>query len=128
MKTTLLIFLSALVLSCAHKTYPTNGETIYKTGKNKQGQKLLDKSRSDLGFISSCQACHGKQGKRNPDCIIKWSYLSDASKYTVPYNDSLFFRFLDLDEKSNGNHALTGVHWNMSNSDKLDLIAYLKNL
>lgn len=46
----------------------------------------------------------------------------------VPYTDSLFFRFLEEDLKSNGQKALTGVHWKMSPQDKADLLVYIKSL
>ncbi len=129
------IILSALCLSivlaifsCAKHLYPTNGETIYKTGKNKNGKKLLDKSKSRITFVKGCKGCHGKNGDGNKDCIIQWSYLSNHQKLSIPYTDSLFFRFIDNDLKSDSSHAETGVHWNMSEQDKKDLLEFLKTL
>lgn len=127
-KLCLLLPIIAFIASCTQEIYPTNGETIYRTGKNLDGQRLLDKDRSQIKFIKSCQGCHGSNGNRTPDCGIKWSHLTDANALEVPYNDSLFFRFLDEDIKSNGNAAQTGVHWDMSMQDKQDLLDFLKTL
>ncbi len=117
-----------LVVSCTKQIYLTNGETIYRKGKDKNGEALLDKSKSSMTFIKNCQGCHGKNGDRNSNCIIKWSHLSDPKSLSMPYNDSLFFRFIDNDLKSDGTEAQTGVHWNMPDQDKKDLIEFLKTL
>jgi hypothetical protein len=124
----LLILTIILFISCSKVLYKTNGESIYKSGKNLSGKKLLDKSNSQITFIKNCQTCHGSSGTRNKDCNIQWSYLSNPNELAVPYTDSLFFRFLDQDLKSNGQPAITGVHWDMSLQDKKDLLDYLKTL
>lgn len=59
---------------------------------------------------------------------IKFRDLSDPAKHTVPYTDSLFFRFLDDDLFSDGTKADIGVIWKISDKDKRDLLAYLKTL
>lgn len=59
---------------------------------------------------------------------VKFSYLSNPDNFTVPYNDTLFFRFLDKDLKSDGTKANIGVIWKMSGQDKKDLLEYLKTL
>ncbi len=120
--------LMLIVAGCSVKSYLTNGEAIYRAGKNLQGQKLLDRKKSRIDFVKNCQGCHGKNGDAMDNCNIKWSWLSDPAKMAVPYNDSLFFRFLDKDIKSNGAPARTGVHWDMSAADKKDLIGFLKTL
>lgn len=117
-----------LVLSCSKQILLTNGETIYKTGRNLQGAKLLDKSASRVKIANSCKACHGKNGGRIIGVFIKFSYLSNSNNYTVPYNDTLFFRFLDRDLRSDGTKANIGVTWKMSEQDKKDLLNYLKTL
>ena len=122
--TVLLFFLT----NCSKYTYATNGETIYRTGKNKQAQLLLDKNKSQITFIRSCQGCHGKTGDRNSNCNIKYSHLSDAQKTKVPYTDPLFFRFLNDDVKSDGSIANTGVHFRLSTEDQQDLLLFLKSL
>jgi cytochrome c553 len=117
-----------VVLSCTKKTYVSNGEKIYKTGKNLQGERMLDKPASRIKIVGSCQGCHGKNGDRMNGVSIKFSYLSDPANFAIPYNDSLFYRFLAKDLNSNGTKANIGVIWKMSDQDKKDLLAYLKTL
>jgi hypothetical protein len=124
-----LLSVAAIVItSCSTKIFPTNGETIYRTGKNTSGDKLLDKSASRIKIAKSCITCHGKNGDRMNSVSIKFSYLSDPNNYAVPYNDTLFFRFLDQDLKSDETKANIGVIWKMSDKDKKDLLEYLKTL
>ena len=108
--------------------YATNGETIYKTGRNSEGEELLDKRNSFIKITGSCKTCHGKNGDRMKNSSIKFSDLSNPAKFPVPYTDSLFFRFLDHDLKSDGSKANIGVIWKMSTKDKTDLLEYLKTL
>lgn len=114
--------------SCTVKTYQTNGEAIYKTGRNLQGLAVLDRKASRIPLVNSCQTCHGKNGGRITRASVRFSDLSDAHRFSVPYNDSLFFRFLDQDLRSDGKKANIGVIWKMSDKDKRDLLAYLKTL
>jgi cytochrome c553 len=117
-----------VVISCTNKIYETNGETIYKTGRNIRGEKLINKTASRIKFVNNCQTCHGKYGDRMNNVSIKFSYLSNANNFEKPYNDSLFFRFIDYDIKSNGTKANIGIIWKMSDNDKKDLLKYLKSL
>jgi hypothetical protein len=121
-------FLAILIWSCSRKVYPTNGETIYKTGRNLQGEKLLNKSASRITIVHSCKTCHGDRGNRMGSVSIQFSYLSNPNNFAIPYNDSLFFRFLDRDLKSSGAKANIGVIWKMDDRDKIDLLEYLKSL
>ena len=115
-------------VSCTNKVYPTGGETIYKTGRNLQGEKLLDKSASRIKIVNNCKTCHGKNGDAMKGLSIKFTYLSNPNRFSVPYTDALFFRFLDHDLKSDGTKANIGVIWKMSDQDKKDLLDYLKTL
>lgn len=117
-----------IISACNKMVYDTNGETIYKTGRNQQGEKLLDKSKSRIKIVNSCKTCHGKDGNALNGISLKYNYLTNPDNFTIPYNDSLFFRFLDKDLKSNGVKANIGVIWKMSDKDKKDLIVYLKTL
>ncbi len=105
-----------------------NGERIYKMGKNIEGERLLDKSNSRIRWVTSCQNCHGKNGDRMRSIHINYSYLQDPKNFMVPYTDSLFYRFLDHDLKSDGTKANIGVIWKMSDRDKKDLLNYIKRL
>ncbi|MBI5371839.1 MAG: c-type cytochrome [Sphingobacteriales bacterium] len=123
-----LTLLFQLIISCTRKIYPTNGETIYRTGRNNQGQAVLDRDRSGLRTFKNCQGCHGKHGDRIKYAVLKFSFLSNPEIHETPYTDSLVKRFLDTDIKSNGQKANIGVRWNMTEQDKNDLIRFLKTL
>lgn len=124
----LLILTIMLFISCSKVLYKTNGESIYKSGKNLNGEKLLNKSASRIKMINSCITCHGKNGDRMNSVSIKFSYLSNPANFAIPYTDILFFRFLDHDLKSNGTKANIGVIWKMNDQDKKDLLDYLKKM
>ena len=113
---------------CSKTVYLTNGESIFKSGRNQDGEKVLDASASRIKIAHSCSTCHGKEGDAMKGISIKFSYLSDQENFEVPYTDSLIFRFLDSDIKSDGTKANIGVSWKMSDKDKSDLVAYLKTL
>jgi cytochrome c553 len=121
---------SVLLLTAASGKVRTrsNGETIYNTGKNLAGEKLLDSDASRIKIAKSCRSCHGPGGDAMRGVSIRYSDLSDPRRHEIPYNDSLLFRFLDDDLLSNGEKADIGVIWKMSDEDKRDLIAYLKTL
>jgi len=123
-----LYLLIICLIACHQKTYPTNGETIYKTGKNIAGEKLLDSKTSRIHLFHSCKGCHGKSGNLMKDASLQYAQLTSPAKYVVPYTESLFFRFLDHDFKSDGTKANIGVIWKMSDQDKKDLWAYLQTL
>ncbi|WP_268847228.1 c-type cytochrome [Flavobacterium aestivum] len=127
-KLAILLFICMAIVSCKPKIYSTNGETIYKTGKNIKGEKMLDKSASRITIVSSCITCHGKNGDRMNGLSIQFSSLSNPNNFTIPYNDSLVYRFLDDDLKSDGTKADIGVIWKMNDQDKKDLLDYLKTL
>ena len=114
--------------ACDNKIYPTNGETIYKTGKNLHGERMLDRKNSRIKIVNSCKTCHGKNGDAMKNISIKYNYLNNPGNFETPYTDSLLFRFLDHDLKANGTKANIGVIWKMSDNDKKDLIEYLKTL
>lgn len=128
LKLVILLSFCFALFSCGKKLYPTNGETIYKTGKNTKGEKLLDKKASSITIVNSCITCHGKNGDRMKGLSIQFSYLSNPNNFTVPYNDQLLYRFLDHDLKSDGTKADIGVIWKMNDEDKKDLLDYLKTL
>ena len=121
-------FSAILILSCSNQIYSTNGEAIYTTGKNLNGEKMLDKKASRIRIAHSCKTCHGKNGDAMKKVSIKFSYLSSPDNFSIPYTESLFFRFIDHDLKSNGTKANIGVIWRMKEQDKKDLLEYLKIL
>ena len=128
MKMSTLLLPVILLISCSKQTFTTNGETIYKTGRNLNGEKLRDRPKSRIKIVNSCKTCHGNSGNKMNSVSIKFSYLSDPSNFSIPYTDSLFYRFLDHDLKSDGTKADIGVIWKMNDNDKKDLLSYLKTL
>lgn len=116
--------------------FPTNGETIFRTGRNQQGVILQDLARSQMPMPHSCASCHGSDGTgsmmggmmggRIP--AIRFRDLSDPRLHPVPYTEETLMRFLDDEVKPDGTVANTGVAWRMSAQDKTDLIAFLKTL
>jgi cytochrome c553 len=120
-------FLSLIIISC-NRQFASNGETIYRTGKNSHGDKMIDKSASRIKLVNRCVTCHGKEGNRMKSTSIRYADLANPALHNIPYTDALFFRFLDEDLKSDGTKANIGVIWKMSDRDKKDLLAYLKTL
>jgi hypothetical protein len=128
-KTVYILTASILLLACK-KENQTNGELIFRTGKNEYGIIMKDRNASKKKGLRSCQDCHGRTGGNffNRKESIKYSDLIDPKLREVPYTDSLLIRFLDQELKSDGSPAETGIVWNMSNKDKRDLIEFLKTL
>ena len=124
--------------SCSKKevTYSTNGETIFRTGKNIDGTILQDMNASDYNSkVHGCADCHGDNGKgkyRGGDeketFSITYNDLTNSTLYSPVYNDSLIERFIDSETKSDGTHANTGVVFKMSKTGKIALIEFLKTL
>ena len=89
---------------------------------------MLDRKASSIKIVNNCRTCHGPHGNRMKSVSIQYTYLTNPNNFSVPYNDSLLFRFLDKDLKSDGTKANIGVIWKISDQDKKDLIDYLKTL
>jgi hypothetical protein len=117
-----------LLLSCRKE--PSNGETIFRTGKNIKGETVAFTKRGEIEMATGCQECHGRRGGNilNKDESIKYKDLSDPKLHKVPYNDSLIKRFLDKKLKSDGSPADSPAFTKMSDQDKNDLIQFLKLL
>ncbi len=116
------------------RKYPTNGETIFRTGKDLQGAVVQDIAKSMMKMPHSCEMCHGADGRGGMMMMgrmvpsIRFADLADPAKHRVPYTDALVRRFLDQELKSDGTAAQTGVAWKMSVEDENDLIAFLRSL
>lgn len=115
--------------------FATNGETIFRTGRNQEGIVMQDLSRSEMPMAHACVSCHGPNGEGMSMSMmgrsapsIRFRDLSDPAQHRVPYTEALVKRFLDQEIKSDGTAARTGVAWKMSEQDKDDLIAFLKTL
>lgn len=114
----------------------SNGETIFRTGINLQGEVLQDLSKSQMnGRVHGCANCHGDNGKGKfrgggdkQTGSITYSDLTNPAMYSPVYTDNLIKRFMDSETKSDGTHANTGVVYVIKESDKIDLINFLKTL
>jgi cytochrome c553 len=116
---------------CTPELYLTNGETIFRTGKNLAGEKLQNIAASKMKMLHGCDNCHGNNGKgksNHKTGSISFNDLSNSALHHIPYTDKLLIRFLDHELKSDSTIANTGVIWKMSDADKRDLIAFLKTL
>jgi hypothetical protein len=118
------------ILPACKKEKLSNGESIFRTGKNLDGKVMMDVKASERKIQASCQDCHGRNGGSvlNRKESIKYKDLTDPSLRDYPYNDSLIERFIDQRIKSNGSAANTGVVWKMGKQDKIDLLEFLKTL
>lgn len=113
-----------------------NGKSIFMTGFNLAGIPLQNLQLSEKnGMVHGCAQCHGENGKgkfrgggANQTGSIRFEDLTNPTLHSVPYTEELIRRFIDSETKSDGTHALTGVVYVMSESDKSDLISYLKVL
>jgi len=116
------------------RTFATNGETIFRTGRNLNEVVLQDLDRSTMKMAHSCEMCHGRSGEGGMMMMgravpsIRFADLSSAAKHRVPYTDDLIRRFLEQELKSDGTVAQTGVTWKMLEADESDLIGFLKTL
>lgn len=65
MKKHIIIAIVLIISSCSKddKIYSTNGETIFRTGKNNQGIVLQDVASSEMKKVHGCANCHGDNGK-----------------------------------------------------------------
>lgn len=127
---------AAMTMMGSQAVFPTNGETIFRTGRNQPGVVLQDLARSQMPMPHSCASCHGSDGAgsamggmmRSSVPSIRFRDLADPRLHRVPYTEELLMRFLDDEVKPDGTVANTGVAWRMSAQDKADLIAFLKTL
>lgn len=108
----------------------SNGETIFRTGKNLEGEIVAYSQDLGIKRPMGCEGCHGRSGGHaiNKDESIKYRHLTDPELHAVPYTDDLIRRFLREKLKSDGTRANTPVITKMSEKDENDLIGFLKTL
>lgn len=130
LKTIIASSLLMLTVTSCRKEERSNGELIFRTGRNTDGKSVLDQNASVIKLVQGCQDCHGRNGGNilNRKESIKYKDLTDPSLRDIPYNDSLIVRFLNEELKSDGSTAKTGVVWKMDARDQQDLISFLKSL
>lgn len=138
------LFFLIIVVGCSSKTVEPqsnetsleNGKSIFLSGYNLVGVALQNLQLSEKsGMVHGCAQCHGQDGKgkfrgggANQTGSIRYEDLTNPNLHAIPYTDALIRRFIDSETKSDGTHAQTGVVYVMGESDKSDLISYLKVL
>jgi len=123
--------------------YVSNGQMIYFTGRNQQGQRIpLDGAPMWLYMQGgSCASCHGADGRGGAPVMmgteipgdIRYSHLTEEEheegEEHPPYTDELIRRAITLGLNPAGEPLdLTMPRWRMSDQDLDDLIEYLKTL
>jgi|ERR1043165_978803 cytochrome c553 len=126
-RTIILLSISVILISSCKKEQ-SNGETIFRTGKNSRGEKVAWNENTNIA--TGCEDCHGRNGGNflNKDESIRYKDLSNPKLHKVPYTDALLDRFLEQKLKSDGKKADTPIKTKMDQADKNDLIHFLKML
>ena len=123
--------------------YVSNGQTIYFTGRNQQGQRIPFDGAPMWLYThgGSCSSCHGADGRGGAPVMmgteipgdIRYSHLTEEEheegEEHPPYTDELIRRAITLGLNPAGEPLdLTMPRWRMSDQDLDDLIEYLKTL
>jgi mono/diheme cytochrome c family protein len=123
--------------------YVSNGQTIYFTGRNQQGQRIpFDGAPMWLSMHGgSCASCHGADGRGGAPVMmgteipgdIRYSHLTEEEheegEEHPPYTDELIKRAITLGLNPAGEPLdPTMPRWRMSDQDLNDLIEYMKTL
>ena len=121
----------------------SNGQTIYFTGRNQQGQRIpFDGAPMWLSMHGgSCASCHGADGRGGAPVMmgteipgdIRYSHLTEEEheegEEHPPYTDELIKRAITLGLNPAGEPLdPTMARWRMSDQDLNDLIEYMKTL
>ena len=123
--------------------YVSNGQMIYFTGRNQQGQRIPFDGAPMWLYMQggSCASCHGADGRGGAPVMmgteipgdIRYSHLTEEEheegEEHPPYTDELIRRAITLGLNPAGEPLdLTMPRWRMSDQDLDDLIEYLKTL
>ena len=123
--------------------YASNGQTIYFTGRNEQGQRIpFEGAPTWLSMHGGgCASCHGADGQGGAPVMmgteipgdIRYSHLTEEEHEEggehPPYTDELIKRAITLGLNPAGEPLdPTMPRWRMSDQDLNDLIEYLKTL
>jgi hypothetical protein len=135
-----------LVAGCSSdgRTYAFNGERIYFTGANEQGQKI---GRTGGGFLffsaPACAKCHGDagqgdEGKKIPE--ITWEHLTSVESHSHDdgttdaldhpiYSEDSVKKAITEGVKPDGDAMNSGMpRWHFESIDLNDLLVFLKTL
>lgn len=123
--------------------YVSNGQMIYFTGRNQQGQRIPFDGAPMWLYMhgGSCASCHGPDGRGGAPVMmgtevpadIRYSHLTEEEheegEEHPPYTDELIKRAITLGLNPAGEPLdPTMPRWRMSDQDLNDLIEFLKTL
>ena len=123
--------------------YVSNGQMIYFTGRNQQGQRIPFDGAPMWLYMhgGSCASCHGADGRGGAPVMmgteipgdIRYTHLieeeNEEGEEHPPYTDELIKRAITLGLNPAGEPLdPTMPRWRMSDQDLDDLIQYLKTL
>ncbi|MBE0524120.1 MAG: cytochrome c [Methanosarcinales archaeon] len=123
-------------------SFQSNGERIYYTGFNDQGQRIPTTQGPVWQYMhgGSCVDCHGVNGRGGVPVMMSYKIPSDISYEALtsehgeeeehpPYTDETI-KISIRDGINPGGELLdpTMPRWQMSDSDLNDLLKYLKTL
>lgn len=123
--------------------YSSNGELIYFTGTNEQGQRIPFRGGPMWLFMhgGSCAGCHGPDGRGGAPVMMGTKIPGDISYHHLieeeheegeehpPYTDELIKRAITEGLNPAGEPLdWTMPRWRMSEKDLGDLLEFLKTL
>jgi mono/diheme cytochrome c family protein len=130
--------------SCGAQNYSSNGERIFNTGVNDQGQPIpfYGGPMWLSAHGGSCVNCHGPEGRGGRpvmmlraipadiryDSLISGKY-DPAGEAGTPYTDELIIRAIREGVDPDGKPLDQGMpRWQMTDKDVRDVVDYLKQL
>jgi hypothetical protein len=126
------------LLAPASGRFHTNGERIYFTATSNSGQPIVAEMRrmAMSNPMMACADCHGQNGRGGTVRMMMGSSPAPDVRYRTltaeehpPYNDELIKRAITQGLDSGGAPLDPFMpHWQMSDQDLDDLMAYLKTL
>lgn len=117
--------------------FESNGETIYYTGFNESGQRILTTYGPQWLYAhgGGCVNCHGVDGKGGVPVMMGYTvpeditYVSLTTEEEHPYTDEdIKTAIKDGLEPSGESLSPTMPRWQMSEKDLNDTLAYIKDL